>query len=190
MRVYTQKVQRVAGEGYVARLQFTREEEFRDVVVSAAFVHEARALPASADIRVQTLERDGTLIDSVPLVHNGVGGAHVGLHVLRVGEARRFQVVVLAYGADVIEGSLTAMHGVSEEASSLLKASIETAGGVVCAGAVVQTETIAVGGCAVPKQAQRDIAPLFGRVALYPGYLPGVIPPPDRTCQGGVQVIP
>lgn len=192
MRVFTQKVPRVAGEGYVARLQFTREEGFEDCVVSAALLHEERALPRESRIYVQTLERDGTLIDSVALEHNGVGGAQVGLHVLRVGRVKRFQVVVLAYGADVVTGSLTAMHGVTTEASSLLKSSIEAAGGVPRPVVVEQAETIAAGGCKVPEEFRRDIIPLFGRGTLYQNYqsyLPGVTLPPDGSCHGGVQII-
>lgn len=187
-RVYTQKVGRVAGEGYIARIQFKREPQYDCVVVSAAFLHEERCFPDGAEICVQTLKQDGVLIDSVALVPNGQGGTQVGLHVLDVCGHRRFQVVAYAVGAGVIDGSLTAMHGVTNEASELLKASIEASGGV-CEAAVTQTELVVTGGCKVPKPCQRDITPLFSR-AIVSNYLPGVVMPPDRTCHGGVQVIP
>jgi len=188
-RVYTQNVPRVAGEGYIARLQFTKEEGHDTVLVSAAFLHEDRNLPRHATMEVQTLQRDGTLIDSVALVSNGIGGTQVGLHVLQLKGNRRFQVVVYARGAGVLDGRLTAMHGITTETSSLLKESIDSAGGVVVE-TVCQTEITVTGGCKVPKPCQKDITPLFARIALCPNYLPGVVLPPDRSCQGGIQVIP
>lgn len=188
-RAYTQKIQRVAGEGFLARLQFSREPGYDEVLVSSAVVSATRTLPDASVIRVQTLQRDGTLIDSVSLTPNGVGGAQVGLHLLSIGGHAKFQVVVHASGAGVLEGTLTAAYGLTTETSTLLKSSIDAAGGVVeCA--VLQNEIVVNGGCKVPEPCQRDIAPLFARVALVPNYVPGVVVPPDRSCHGGVQVIP
>jgi len=188
-RVYTQQVAPVAGEGYIARLQFTREGGHDTVLVSAAFLHRDRDLPTNCVVEVQALQRDGTLIDSVQLVPNGIGGTQVGLHVLQLKGNKRFQVVVYAVRAGVLEGRLTAMHGITTETSALLKESIDSVGGVVVE-TVSQTEVIVTGGCKVPKPCQKDITPLFARVALYPNYIPGVVLPPDRSCQGGIQVIP
>ena len=97
--------------------------------------------------------------------------------------------MVYATGAGVIDGTFTAMHGITTDASMLLKSSIDSACGVI-EPTVYQTEIIVNGGCKVPKPCQKDIAPLFARVAMYPNYIPGVVVLTDRTCQGGVQVIP
>lgn len=189
-RVYTQKVTRVAGEGYISRLQFTREEGYSHVVVSAAFLHNQRALPKDAELYVQTLQRDGRLIDSVALLPNGLGGTQIGLHVLNVHDHKRFQVVVYAVGADVVDGTLTAMHGVTTEASELLKSSIEASGGVV-ETTVCQSEVVVAGGVAVPESFRNDITPLLARSTVSPNYyFGGVVAPLDRSCQGGVQVLP
>lgn len=188
-RVFTQHVTPVAGHGYIARLQFTREDGHDTVLVSAAFLHRDRELPTDCVVEVQALRRDGTLIDSVSLVPNGLGGTQVGLHVLQLKGNKRFQVVVYAMNAGVLEGRLTAMHAITTETSALLKESIDSAGGVVVE-TVCQTEVIVTGGCKVPKPCQKDITPLFARVALCPNYIPGVVLPPDRSCQGGIQVIP
>ena len=187
-RAYTQKVPRVAGEGYVARLQFTKEEGCDEVVVSAAFLNEELSFPEGATVHVQTLAKDGTPIDSVALVPNGEGGVQIGLHVLQVKGYKRFQVVAYASEAGVITGSLTAMHGLTTESNTLLKSSIEAAGGVVKT-IVCDTEVVVKGGCKVPKSCRKDIVPLLARFAC-PTYVTGVVVPPDRTCQGGVQVIP
>ena len=188
-KAYTQNVTRVAGEGFIARLQFSREVPFEDVTVSAAFLNESRSFPPNAEIYVQTLQRDGTLIDSVLLMQNGIGGAQVGLHILRVGKVKRFQVVVYASEAGVVKGTLTALHGITTESSTLLKSSFDSSAGL-CATEVVLPEIIVNGGCKVPDACKDDIIPLFARVAINPSYMPGVVVPIDRTCHGGVQVIP
>ena len=173
--------------GYYLRIQFTREEAYTEVVVSSAFYQTTGELSPGARIYVQTLEVDGTRIDSVEMVHNGNGGAHVGLYVLKVGLSKRFQVVVLAYKAGAIRGTLTAMHGITTETSALLKDSLDAAGSIC-----VQfnpPEVVANGSCKVAKRARQDIVPLFSRAALKSNNYTGVVIS-DCSSQGGRRIIP
>lgn len=196
-KAYSQVVSSVAGSGYVARMQFTREDGVEDVLVSAAFADESGSLPAEASFEVRTLERDGTQIDAIALTPNERGGAQVGVHLLRVGRVNRFQVVVLSNGAGVISGRLTAVHGLASEVGPLLAAAVDASGGV---GTQTQTECVRIETtplsaaglkrCDVPPQCRRNIVPLYTRPTLLPSFVSGVAPAIDYTCQGGVRVVP
>ena len=172
--------------GYKARIQFTREEAYTDVVISSAFYQITGELSRGARIYVQTLEVDGTRIDSVEMVHNGIGGAHIGLYVLKVGLSKRFQVVVLAYKAGAIRGTLTAMHGITTETSALLKDSLDAAGSICVQ--FKPPEVVANGSCKVAKRARQDIVPLFSGGALNSKNYTGVVTS-DFSSQGGSRVV-
>lgn len=136
-RAYSFPFTNMAASGAIARLQFHRESETSVLVTAGVRCSSARALSSSAlrAFEIRALDERGVTLDSVQLHPDGAGGASVGLHVLHVGEVRRFQVVLAAQRthACLVSGALTGMHGLDADMPTLLRRTLSLADDAVAA---------------------------------------------------------